>query len=225
MSICSFYRPTESCPGKDRKVPKGFAWSLPLVKRRKRWNLWPRYREVSEEGECPPWTFSSKGPKGGTTHVTLLLWGDSRRSWTKEVMSLIGKQDGKGFSSELKLLPQTNVYSGWVFCCFVFESRQDCRDVFPLTIFYLSDLISVNTTLNTRLEYSPGVLANQGSRNSSQCFGFCFLCLFDWFCSLGLFKATRHITSLLLRSTSQHTLLVSLLKKNTLALTSPWELL
>lgn len=95
-------------------------------------------------------------------------------------MSLIGKQDGKGFSSELKLLPQTNVYSGWGFrCCFVFKSRQDCRDVFPLTIFYLSDLISVNTTLNTRLEYSPGVLKNQGSRNSFQCFGFCFLCLFD----------------------------------------------
>lgn len=111
-------------------------------------------------------------------------------------MSLIRKQDGKGFISELKLLPLTKVYSGWVFCCFVFKSRQEHRDVFPLTMSYLSDLISVNATLDTK-QYSPGVLANQGSRNSSRCFGFCFLCLFDsvlWGCLKP--EDTAHITSL-----------------------------
>lgn len=126
-------------------------------------------------------------------------------------MSLIRKQDGKGFSSELKLLSLTNVYSGWVFsCCFVFKSRQECRDVFPLTIFYLSDLISVNATLNTCYSIPQGSLQTKevGTAPNALVFVF-FVCLIDsvlWGC---------------LKPGDTATLLVSLLKKNILALTSP----
>lgn len=51
------------------------------------------------------------------TRVTLTVCKDSRRGWTNEVLSLIGKQDGKGLSSGIKLLLPFNVYSG----CFSFN--------------------------------------------------------------------------------------------------------
>lgn len=62
-------------------------------------------------------------------------------------MSPIGKQEGKKLSSETKLLLQPDIHSGIFF--------YPGRNTEMFSIFYLTDLISVNTTLNATLQHVP----------------------------------------------------------------------